>query len=362
MNRRRMLAILRKDLVDAIRDGRVLVAILIPVALGIFYSLAFDDDEPRPTAKVVVVGSGADAARIATALPRDVGRAIDLTVRRTSDPRQARHDVAVGDVDLAIVVPDGLLARARAGRAPPLPLLAQPSPSPTVASLADLVPATVARLADRPPAVAVALRAVPAADQSVFDALGLRRYFAIAAVAMLLGMIGLLVTPIVLAEEIDKRTLEALLLAARGNEILTAKALVGIIYGSVATAGTVLLTRLSLPRPELFVIGALGLAVALVGFGLWLAYLFRSPDKLNTWMGLLLFPILTPAFLAGANLPPVADGILQALPTTQGMRLLVDGALDHDVFGNHLLAVAVLAAWALAGFALLSRILQRRGS
>ncbi|WP_320671873.1 ABC transporter permease [Patulibacter defluvii] len=361
MNLRRMLAIYRKDLVDAIRDGRVLVAILIPIGLGVFYSLAFDDDTPRPSAKVAVVGASADAARVAAALPKDVDRAIDLKVEREREQPRARQQVAKGDVDLAIVVPDGLLADARAGRAPPLTLLARPSPDPTVASLADLVPATIARLADRPPAVGVALRPVPAADQSAYDALGLRRFFALAAVAMLLGMIGLLVTPIVLAEEIDKRTLEALLLAARGGEVLTAKALVGLTYGAVATAGTVLLTRLPVPRPGLFVLGALGLAIALIGFGLWLAYLFRSPDKLNTWMGVLLFPALTPVFLVDAGLSPVVDGILQALPTTQGMRLLVDGAVDQDIFGHHLLAVAVLAVWAVAGFALLARTLQRRG-
>ena len=360
MSLRRLWVILRKDLLDAIRDGRVLVALLIPIGLGVFYSLAFPDEEPRPTAKVVVVGD-ADARRVAERLPRDVGRAIELTVTRTADEGRARRDVAADDVDLAVLVPDGLLADARAGRSPPLRLLARGDASPTAYAVADLLPGTVGSLADRPAAVDVRTVAVERTTSDAYDALGLRRYFAVAAVAMLLGMIGLLVTPIVLAEEIDKRTLEALLLAARGGEVLAAKALVGVIYGAIATIGTVLLTRLEPERPLLLALGALGSGLSLVGFGMWLAYLFRSPDKLNTWMGVLLFPVLTPAFLVGADLSGLVDGLLQALPTTQGMRLMVDGSLGEDVFGDHLLAVAVLVAWTVAGLALLGRTLQRRG-
>lgn len=360
MNARRLWLILRKDLVDAIRDGRVLVALLIPIGLGLFYSLAFPDEEPRPSAKVVVVGA-ADAGRVAERLPEDVGRAIELTVERTADEAAARQRIADDDVDLAILVPDGVLRQAREGRSPPLRVLALSDASPTAFAVADLLPATVGKLTDRPPAVEVQSATVARNTANAVDAMGLRRYFAVAAVAMLLGMVGLLVTPIILAEELDKRTLEALLLAARGSEVLAAKALVGVIYGSVATAGTVLLTRLEPERSLLFALGALGSGLPLIGFGLWLAYLFRSPDKLNTWMGLLLFPILLPAFLVSTDLSPVVDGIFQALPMTQGMRLMVDGSQGSDVFGSHLLAVGVLLAWTVAGFAFLARMLQRRG-
>jgi ABC-2 type transport system permease protein len=362
MSAARVWAILRKDLVDAIRDGRVLAIIIVPIALGVLYSVIYPDEEPRPTAKVVVVGSAPDAARLAAELPRDVRRALDLTVSRQADERKARQQVEDDDADVAVVVPDGLLGQARAGRAPPLRMLVGADASPAARAVTELLPATVGRLSDRAPAVRAAVQAVEASSPSVIDELGLRRYFVLAAVVMVIGFIALLATPIVLAEEIEKRTIEALLLAARGSEVLTAKALVGVVYSVVATAITLALTRVPVERPGLFALGALGTIVSLVGFGLVLAYLFRSADKLNTWGWVLLMPVLVPAFVVGLPIPGWLDAVAQVVPTGQGMRTMVDGSLADDVFGGLGVALAVFAVWGLLGFVVLSRVLQRRGS
>jgi ABC-2 type transport system permease protein len=358
----RVWTILRKDLLDAIRDGRILAIIIVPLALGVLYSVIYPDEEPRPTADVVVVGTGADARRVSEALPRDVGRALDLTVELQRDAGKARESVAEDDADVALVLPEGLLADARAGRAPPLRTLVGPDASPAARAVVDLVPATIGRLADRPPAVRVDLQDVAPRSPSVIDELGLRGYFVLAAVVMTVGFIGLLATPIVLAEEIEKRTIEALLLAARGPEVLAAKALVGIVYSAVATAILVALTRVPLDRPGLFLLGAAGMIVSIVGFGLCLAYVFRSADKLNTWGWVIVMPVIAPAFVVGLDPPGWADAICQALPTGQGMRLMVDGALPEDVFGGVGLALVVFAVWGAGGLLLLSRLLARRGS
>lgn len=363
MSWRRIWTITRKDLADAIRDGRVLAVLIIPIALGVLYSAVYPEKEPRPTADVVVVGASPDAARVATELPRDVRRSLDLTLTRQADEAKARAAVADDDADVAVVIPDGLLEQAQAGRAPPVRAYVAPDASPTANAVLDLVPSTLSRLADRPPAVTVQATPVEPTSPSVLQVLGLRDYFVLAAVVMLLGFVGMMATPIILAEELEKRTVEALLLAARGSEVLTAKALVGLIYSCVASAITVLLTRIEVERPPLFVLGVLGTAVAIVGVGLCFAYLFRSADKINTWAWVVLMPFLAPAFLAGMDgLPGWVDVFVQVTPTGQGMRTLVDGALPQDLFGDHLLAVAVFAAWGLGGLLLLGRVLQRRGS
>ena len=41
---RRLRAIYRKDMRDAIRDSRVLTALLMPLALGLLYSFMFSDE------------------------------------------------------------------------------------------------------------------------------------------------------------------------------------------------------------------------------------------------------------------------------------------------------------------------------
>ncbi len=364
MNLQRLLTILRKDLVDAIRDGRVLAVILIPIALGVFYGLIYPDEEPRPKATVVVVGQSSDAERIASTLPEDVSNALELTIERAPDEANARTTVADDDADIAIIVPDGYLATAAADdRAPPpLPAFIGTQPSPSAQAVANLLPATVDRLAERPPGTTLAIQAVEPVSQSAFDALGMRTFFVIAAVVMLLGFIGMLATPIILAEEIEKRTIEALLLAARGSEVLTAKALVGLVYSAVASAITIHAPGIVIERPGLFVLGAAGLAISVVGLGLGMAYLFRSADKLNTWGWVLLMPLLIPAFLVGIDGSQWVDIVVQATPTGQGMRLMVDGALSSDVFGGVGLALAVFAIWGGGGMLVLGRLLQTRGS
>lgn len=360
----RVLTILRKDLLDAIRDGRILAIIIVPLALGVMYSVIYPDEEPRPKADVVVVGSSTntDAKRLSVALPRDVGRSLDLQVTVEPDEAKARETVANDDADVAVIVPESLVADARAGRAPPLQVLIGPDASPTARAVIDLLPSTVGKLADRPPATQVAVRDVAPTSPSAIDELGLRDYFVLAAVVMTVGFIGLLATPIVLAEEIEKRTIEALLLAARGPEVLAAKALVGTIYSVVATAILLALTGVPIERPLLFVVGALGMVISIVGFGLCLAYAFRSADKLNTWGWVIVMPAIVPGFVVGVDPPGWADAICQAVPTGQGMRLMIDGALPSDVFGGLGLALVVFAVWGAGGLLLLSRMLQRRGS
>lgn len=364
MNLHRLWTILRKDLVDAIRDGRVLAVILIPIALGVFYGLIYPDEEPRPKATVVVVGTSADADRVAATLPQDVSRALELKIERAPDERRARTTVADDDADIAVVIPDGYLAAATAaeGAPPPLRTFIGTQPAPSAQAVANLLPATVDRLAERPPGTSLAVETVTPVSQSAFDALGMRTFFVIAAVVMLLGFIGMLATPIILAEEIEKRTIEALLLAARGSEVLTAKALVGLIYSAVASAITILATGITIERPGLFLLGAAGLAISVVGLGLGMAYLFRSADKLNTWGWVLLMPLLVPAFLVAVDGSKWVDIVVQATPTGQGMRLMVDGALSSDIFGGVGLALAVFAVWGGGGMLVLGRLLQTRGS
>ena len=59
MNVARVNAIYRKDLRDALRDSRLIIAILMPLLIGLLYSFMFKDDT-KPTAKLGVVASDVD--------------------------------------------------------------------------------------------------------------------------------------------------------------------------------------------------------------------------------------------------------------------------------------------------------------
>lgn len=73
-------------------------------------------------------------------------------------------------------------------------------------------------------------------------------------------------------------------------------------------------------------------------------------------------PVIAPAFVVGVDPPGWLDAVVQAVPTGQGIRLMVDGALPTDVFGGVGLALVVFAVWGAGGLFLLSRLLRTPGS
>src|SRR5699024_242115 len=120
-------------------------------------------------------------------------------------------------------------------------------------------------------------------ETNLFDDLGLQRYFVLAALMMLIAMIAMLAVPIILAEEAEKKTLEALTLIASYIDVVAAKALVGITYIVAGTGLLLALTQIWPEDPVLFFSGILLLGIALVGLGLLLGGLFKSANQLNTW-------------------------------------------------------------------------------
>ena len=62
MNWTRIRAIYRKDMRDALRDSRVLTALIMPLAFGLLYSFMFSDDAATQKVKVGIVSEWSDAA------------------------------------------------------------------------------------------------------------------------------------------------------------------------------------------------------------------------------------------------------------------------------------------------------------
>ena len=116
----RILAILLKDLRDAVRDARILFAVLTPLAIGIFYSFAFDDDEP---AQQAVIGVTEDTGETFVETLRSFTEpAVELEVRSLSD-EEIRQEVAATDLDLGLILPPDFDAAVTSGLDPPLTVL-----------------------------------------------------------------------------------------------------------------------------------------------------------------------------------------------------------------------------------------------
>ncbi len=360
MNARRVGAIFRKDLRDAVRDARVLVAILIPLGIGVLYSFMFQNTSTVPTATL------AYAARDATVLPPRltamIGPSAQLTLVRVASEAEVRQRIASKQADVGLVIPAGFDTAVGRGETPNLTVLRTNSPSTGGAIVLASLDATLRQMAGQHPPAALYIVTVPAVQagfEAVFTQLGLRAYFTLASVLMLVGMIAMLAVPIVLGEEREKKTLDALAMIASYREVIAAKALLGMTYILVAVPLLLIVTRIVPTGMLTFVATTVLLSVGLIGFGLLLGSLLTG-NQMNTWGGVFLVPILLPPFLVGLPLPGIVQAIFALLPSTQAMRLLVNSMTSQPIYPQVWLSYFVIIAWGVIAYALVLWRLSRR--
>lgn len=363
MHPRLIRTIFLKDLRDAIRDARVLVAILVPLGIGVFYSVVFDDEDISvPT--VSVVYSAIDQTALPDALRDAAGGAVRVQFRQVESDRAVETIVRDEDADVGLAIPAGFDRGlpSGTGTGPPLRVVLPHDPTLGAQFIAGLVEPAVRALAGQslPATISMETLPAPAEDEPVIDRLGLRAYLVLISIVFLVAMIAMLVVPVILAEEAEKKTLDALVLIASFPDVIAGKALVGVAY--IAIAVTILLgaTRLDVSDPPLFAAAVLTLGGALIGIGLVMAGFFRSANQLNTWSGVVLAPVIGPAFLVGAPIEGPVHTALLLLPTSQGMRLLANATAGERLFDGKVLSFAVIGIWGALAYGLVSWQLARR--
>jgi ABC-type multidrug transport system permease subunit len=360
MHLRMIRTIFTKDLLDAIRDARVLVAIVVPLGLGLFYGQILDDDPISTSAEVAVYAAG--PTDLPAALEAVAGETVELRFETAADGAAVERAVAEEDVDLGLLVPAGFDAALRRGERPTVRVVEPESTTLGGDYVAAALEPALRQLAGQaePARIETSTRAPDEDTRPVIERIGFREYSLLATVVFLVVMIAMLAVPVILAEEAEKKTLDALVLIASHADVVAAKALVGLAYAAVAVGLQMALTRLAPADPIAFAAALALLAVALTGFGLLLGGLFKNANQLNTWSGFLLLPVITPVFLVGLPMPATVDTVLLVLPTSQATRLALNGLSGEALFPDAWLSVLVVAAWGLAAYLLLLRQLRRR--
>jgi ABC-2 type transport system permease protein len=357
-------ALFRKDIVDGLRESRVLISLLTPIILAVLYNTLFPEDKVFE-AKVAYAGPETSAIVQTLRTRAETGNSVSLKLTHVGSAAEARRLVTSKDVDVAFVLPDDVDDAIKAGRSPAIALI-QPEVPGAAASFVDasLQAGARALASQKPPATisTESVRAGGSADQGVMGQMGPRRYFVLATVVMMLGMIAVLAVPIMLTEESEKKTLDALLLVGSYLEVIAAKALVGLAYTVVSVAVMLGLTRLRPDDMLTFAVGTGLLSLALIGIGLLVGGVFKSAQQVYSWSSLMLIPVIGPAFAVGLPVPDTIDALLRALPTSQGMRIMANGLAGKALFTDAWLSFVVLVTWAAAAYGLLAWTLSRRES
>jgi ABC-2 type transport system permease protein len=356
-----ILTIFRKDVLDAIRDARILVPLLLLFGVGLFYNFTFRDTPAQPRATVAY--AAAERTVLPEALRAFAGQTVEVRLTQVAGAEEVRRLVDEEDADVGLIVPPGFDAALARGEAPPLTVILPESPGAGGRYItAALEPALRGLAGQRPPALVQTetLAAGDAGERPPIARLGPQRYFVLASIIMLVVTIGIYAVPVLLTEEGEKKTLDALVMIASYGDVIAAKALVGLATIALAVPLLLAMTRIRVGDPVLFVAAIALFSVAVIGLGLLLGGLFRNMNQLNTWGGLLQLPLFIPAFLVGLPLPGVASRVLDFLPTSQATKLAINGLAGEAVFPNAPLAFVVVAAWGALAYGLLLWRLSRR--
>jgi ABC-2 type transport system permease protein len=360
---RRLRAIYRKDMRDALRDSRVLTALLMPLALGLLYSFMFTDENVRvQKGKVGIVAAG--STRLEQAITQQVkGSLLRLSFVRLPDEAVLRRQVQQEKVDVGLIVPEGFDQAVAAGQAPALTIVFPASPGYDTGYVRAVIDRSVAALAGRAPPATVVVRTLPpqtGGSTTASDVLGARKNFILISIVLLLAMVAVYAVPAVLVEEIEKKTMEALSLIASTAEVIGAKALFGVTLSVVAVPVLLAITR---ARPaEYAALAAVVVvsAVVLVGIGLLFAGLLKTQPQVNTWSGILLLPLLAPAITVGMPTPDAVNLALAFIPTSQSFRLMANAFAGRTLYPHAALSWVVLLAWGVAVYGLLWWRLSRQ--
>lgn len=353
----RVLTIFRRDFLDAVKDARVLLAIAVPFATGIFYGLTFDDTATQPTAILAYASAG--DSRLPQTLQTIAGDAVDIELAQAPNEAAVREAVD-DDADLGLVIPAGFDPAVDAGQSPPLTVIQPENPGFASSYLAAALTPALRQMARQEPPATVTVETIGAtSDVDIIERVELNRYFVLVAAIMQIATITLYSVPVVLSQEKERRTLDALIMIASHTEVIVAKALFGIAYVAISIPLLLVITGIMPEQPLVFA-GAVALvSLALIGLGLIMG-ITLSAATLTSWGGVIILPAIAPAFATGFSAPGWVEAIIQSLPTGAGARLAINGISSGTLFANQWISWLVLVVWCALSFALLSWIMKRR--
>src|SRR4051794_2509069 len=123
---RRILGLAFKDMKDAIRDARVLVALIVPLGIGLFYGFAFNDSATNIVRASIAINS-VDQTDLTTVLMGQLPDNVRLQINSYPDAETVKARVGSGKEDVGLILPANFDADLRSGFQPDLTVVQSPT-------------------------------------------------------------------------------------------------------------------------------------------------------------------------------------------------------------------------------------------
>lgn len=308
-NFRIILAIAWKDLVDAVKNKSIFSQLLTVAFIIVLYRLlpTFESGDALPRLVLYDAGSSQWVAEL------EERTAFDLVVRDS----QTAMEAYVEDWDtvaLGLILPFDFDNHVSSGDEIELEgyVIHWASEKETVETI-DFFESEITRLVGRP----IHIHSDGNVVYSIPDSRGFSFLTSLSAVLVLV-IAGTFIVPILVVEEKQNKTLEALLVSpADPNLVLLGKALSGSIYCIIAVGAVLLLNHSVVTQWWLSILAALCGAAFTVAVGLVLGSIFEVKQQLTLWGFVLINVLGIPMFLSLMEdiIPTNIMTIIHMIPT-----------------------------------------------
>ena len=352
MNSRIVAAIAQKDLVDAIRNRYLLIALLTPLSVALLIRLLVPGINTLNNITIVVHDPGKSS--LVTTL-RTIQQ---IKLVETESAAAVEGDVERNKAAGGLVVPANFDADVAAGKQPEITVYVNNKKnSIEQGSFRSLLERQVASLVQHPvPARLVFIDVGRETHSQIGSGVNLTKMLLPLLLLLAFGMTGALVVPLLLVEEKEKRTMDFLLTSPAGlTEIITSKALTGVVY-SVLIAGVLLaINYQTIGNWPLTLLTILSGLILIVSIGLLMGSLFQSTMQVNTWASIVLLVLLAPSFPFPGS-PQVLDAAMRLIPTyyfVEALNLSLTGSTSPRIWVHVAVVLACTfivfsaGAWAL---------------
>ncbi len=241
---KRLFGLVYKESLQVVRDpSAILVTFALPAVLMLVFAFALSLDQSHVPIGVVLESDAAQARDLAAAFSGT--KYFDVTPAR--DRREVVPRLVAGDLRGFVVIPQDFEARLKGGRAPLVQIVtdgSQPNTAAFVAAFARGVVANWEEGLETNGREAARVASPVSLEPRFWFNIGINsRHFLIpGAIAIIVTLIGTLLTALVVAREWERGTMEALMSTpASIVEILLGKLLPYFVLGLAATLGCTML-------------------------------------------------------------------------------------------------------------------------
>lgn len=351
MNLKVVSAIARKDIVDAIRNRYILVALMTPLFMAILFRVLLPGLNSLSN-MTIVVHDPSDSQMVS-----ELRTAPQINLIKVGSAEGVAGEVENSDAVGGLAIPTTFDTEVASGKQPELTVYINHKKSSIQQSVfRQMMEQKVLALVKPIPARLVWIDVAKEEGAQPEAGFNLNQMLFPLLLLITFGMSGAFVVPLLLVEEKEKRTVDFLLTSpASLIEIVMGKALTGAVY-SLLIAGVLLALNRKLvgnwPLTVLTLVIGLLLVVAI---GLFMGSLFKNTMQVNTWASLVLMVLLAPSFPT-PGLSATLETASRLIPTyyfVEALRLSLAGTASARLWG-HLAVVLgctvlalVAATWGL---------------